>query len=160
MDVKADTHRGWDICWMSRPRLIETKKFLGCRDRDSSRLRNFLDVETKTHWDREIPGMSKPRLETGKFDGCWDRDHSRVGKKCRDQDQDSSWSFGLLKLIFSSCKNIPAPFHPNWPRLAPVAIFSRILGLFSSPNRPQAYFLTPPLPPAFVLYTSLGGDHP
>ena len=24
------------------------------------------------------------------------------------------------------------------------AIFSRILGLFSSPNRPKAYFLTPP----------------
>ena len=34
---------------MSRPRLIETLKFGGCRDRDSSRLRNLEDVETETH---------------------------------------------------------------------------------------------------------------
>ena len=32
---------------MSRPRLIETEKFLGCQDQDSSRLENFLDVETE-----------------------------------------------------------------------------------------------------------------
>ena len=36
---------------MSRPRLIETKKFGGCRDRDSSRLKNLEDVETETHRD-------------------------------------------------------------------------------------------------------------
>ena len=75
---------------MSRPRLIETKKFLGCRDRDtsrlgcrdrvSSRLRNFLDVETETHWDWEITWMSRPRLiETGKFLGCRDWNSSRLG---------------------------------------------------------------------------------
>ena len=30
---------------MVRPRLIETGKFYKCRDRDSSRLKNFIDVE-------------------------------------------------------------------------------------------------------------------
>ena len=39
---------------MSRPRLIETEIFLGCQDRDSSRVRNILAVETKTHRDWEI----------------------------------------------------------------------------------------------------------
>ena len=50
---------------MSKPRLIETEKFLGFQDRDSSRLKNdfdveakfieknFLNVETETHRDRE-----------------------------------------------------------------------------------------------------------
>ena len=37
--------------WMSRLRLIETEKFLGCRDQDSSRQRNFFDVNTKTRRD-------------------------------------------------------------------------------------------------------------
>ena len=65
---------------MSRPRLIKTEKFLGCRDRDSSRLKNFWDVETETHQDWKISGMSRPRLiETEKFLGCQDRDHSRLG---------------------------------------------------------------------------------
>ena len=41
---------------MSRPRLIETEKFLGCQDRDSSRLRNFWDVETETHQDLKVLG--------------------------------------------------------------------------------------------------------
>ena len=51
---------------MLRLRLIETEKFLGCRDRDSSRLGNLLDVETETHRDWEICWMSRPRpVETG-----------------------------------------------------------------------------------------------
>ena len=36
---------------LSRPRLIETEKFCRCRDRDSSRLGNLLDVETETSRD-------------------------------------------------------------------------------------------------------------
>ena len=36
---------------LSRPRLIETEKFYICRDRDSSRLENFIDVETETYRD-------------------------------------------------------------------------------------------------------------
>ena len=72
--------RDFDILWMSRLRLIETGKFIGCRDRDSSRLRNFLDVETETHWDWKISWMSRPRLiENEKFLGCWDWDSSRLG---------------------------------------------------------------------------------
>ena len=67
------------ISWMLRLRLIETEKFLGCRDRDSSRLGNLLDVETETHRDWEICWMSRPRLiETWKFAGCRDRDSSRL----------------------------------------------------------------------------------
>ena len=70
------TQEYFDNLW----RLIETKKFLGCRDRDSSRLRNFLDVETETHRDWKISGMSRPRLiETEKFQRCRDRDSSRPG---------------------------------------------------------------------------------
>ena len=54
MDVETETHQDCDTCWNLRIRLIETEKFLGCRDRDSSRLSNFLDVETETHRDWEI----------------------------------------------------------------------------------------------------------
>ena len=51
---------------MSRLRLIETEKFVRCRDQDSSRLKNFIDVETETHRDWEICWMSRPRpVETG-----------------------------------------------------------------------------------------------
>ena len=39
----------------------ETMKFGGCRDRDSSRLRNFEDVKTETHRDSKIWRMSRPR---------------------------------------------------------------------------------------------------
>ena len=41
---------------MSRPSLNETGKFLGCRDQDSSRLRNLLDVETMTSrdWTKDV----------------------------------------------------------------------------------------------------------
>ena len=38
VDVETETHRDWWIYWMSRPRLIETEKFIVCRDRDQSRL--------------------------------------------------------------------------------------------------------------------------
>merc|ERR1712163_104553 len=64
--VETETHRDWEILWLSRPRLIETGKFCGCRDQDSSRL--------------VILWLSRPRLiETGKFCGCRDRDSSRLG---------------------------------------------------------------------------------
>ena len=80
MDVETETHQDWQIHWVSRPRLIQSEKFLGCRDCDSSRLRNFLVVETETHRDCEISGMSRSRLiETEKFLGCRDRDSSRPG---------------------------------------------------------------------------------
>ena len=70
---------GFDILWMSRPWLIETGKFLECRDWDSSRLRNFLDAETETQRDWEISWMLRPRLtETGKFLRCQDWDSSRL----------------------------------------------------------------------------------
>ena len=36
---------------LSRPRLIETEQFCRCQDRDSSRLGNFIDVETETYRD-------------------------------------------------------------------------------------------------------------
>ena len=59
---------------------IETEKFLGCQDQDSSRLRNFLDVETETHRDWKISWMSRLRLiKTEKFLGCRDQDSSRLG---------------------------------------------------------------------------------
>ena len=73
------TQQDFDILWMLRPRLIETGKFIGYRDRDSSRLRDFLDVETETHRDWEIRWMSRLRLiETWKFHRCWDRDILRL----------------------------------------------------------------------------------
>ena len=49
--IGQSRHRDRDrdfISKVSRPRLIETDKFLSCRDRDSSRLENFLVVETET----------------------------------------------------------------------------------------------------------------
>ena len=60
------TQQDFEILWMSRLRLVETEIFLGCRDRDSLRLRNFSDVETETHRDWENQWMSRPRpVETG-----------------------------------------------------------------------------------------------
>ena len=104
----------YEILCMSRPRLIETGNFCGCRDRDSSRLGNSLVVETETHRDWEILWLSRPRLietgkfcgvetethrdweilwlsrprliETGNFCGCRDRDQPRLNKSCRDRD--------------------------------------------------------------------------
>ena len=73
------TQKYFDNLWISRPRLIETGINVWCRDQDSSRLRNFLDVETETHRDWEISWMSRPRLiETEKFLGCQDRNSSRL----------------------------------------------------------------------------------
>ena len=73
VDVETKPYRDWQIYWVSRPRLIETEKFLWCQDLDSSRLRNFLDVETEAHRDWTIPWMSRLRLiETKKLLGCWD----------------------------------------------------------------------------------------
>ena len=104
----------FEIQFMLRPRLIETIKFCGCRDRDSSRLGisvvvetethrdweilwlsrprlietgKFCGVETETHRDWEILWLSRPRLiETGNFCGCRDRDQPRLNKSCRDRD--------------------------------------------------------------------------
>ena len=38
LDIETETHRDWEISWMSRPRLFESGKFNGCWDRDQSRL--------------------------------------------------------------------------------------------------------------------------
>ena len=77
----------YEILFMLRPRLIETRKFCGCRDRNSSRLGNSLVVETETHRDWEILWLSRPRLiETGSFCGCRDRDQPKLNKSCRDRD--------------------------------------------------------------------------
>ena len=50
-DVETETYRDSRIWRISRPRLIETLKIGGCRDRDSSRLNKFEDVETETDRD-------------------------------------------------------------------------------------------------------------
>ena len=50
-DVETETHRDYKIWRMSRLRLIETKEFGRCRDRDSSRPKNLEDVETEIHRD-------------------------------------------------------------------------------------------------------------
>ena len=47
---------------MSRLRLIETEKFLGCRDRDSSRPGNLMDVETETPRDWAKDTQTPSRL--------------------------------------------------------------------------------------------------
>ena len=49
---------------MSRPRLIETTKFGGCRDWDSSRLKNLEDVETETHRDSSKGVETETETET------------------------------------------------------------------------------------------------
>ena len=54
-------HRDWETLWLSRPRFIETRKFCGCRDRDSLRLGNFVVVETETKRDWEFLWLSRPR---------------------------------------------------------------------------------------------------
>ena len=73
------TQQDFDILLMSRLKLIETGIYVGCQDRDSSRLRYFLDVETKTHRDWKIYWMLRPRpVKTGQMsiprlhrDSCW-----------------------------------------------------------------------------------------
>ena len=54
----------YEILFMSRPRLIETRKFCGCRDRDSSRLRNSLVVETETSrdWTKVVETETSSRV--------------------------------------------------------------------------------------------------
>ena len=49
VDVKTENPKDWKICWITRLTLIDTERFLGCRDRHSLRLRNFFDVGTKVH---------------------------------------------------------------------------------------------------------------
>ena len=56
---------------MSRPRLIETKKFRGCRDRDSSRLKNLEDVETKTDRDSSKGVKTETETETESLATHW-----------------------------------------------------------------------------------------
>ena len=58
---------------MSRPRLIETKKFGGCRDRDSSRLKKFEDVETET--DRDSSKGVETETETESLATHWMEDN-------------------------------------------------------------------------------------
>ena len=48
---------------------LMTLIFSRCWDRDSSKLRNFLDVKNETHWDREIPWMSRPSHRDWEI--CW-----------------------------------------------------------------------------------------
>ena len=85
------TQEYFDNLWISRPRLIETGINVWCRDRDSSRLRNFLDVETETHRDWKISWMLRPRLiETVKFLGCQYRDSSRL---------EISWTLRLRNFV-------------------------------------------------------------
>ena len=51
---------------MSRPRPIETKKFLACRDGYPLRLRNFSDIETEAHRDWKISCIFKQKLSETK----------------------------------------------------------------------------------------------
>ena len=53
-----------EMSGMSRPRLIETEKFLGCRDRDSLRPGNLMDVETETSrdWAKDVDTETPSRL--------------------------------------------------------------------------------------------------
>ena len=142
MDVKTETHRDWDICWMSRPRLIETKKFLGCRDRDSSRLRNFLDVETETHRDWENSWMSRPRLiETEKILGCWDRDHSRLGNAMDVETMTSRDRAKDVDTVTPSKILLISGPEPAWPGPEPEEVrpFSWSHSL-SSPAQGASYF--------------------
>ena len=64
MDVETETHRDWENSWMSRPRLIETEKILGCRDRDQSRLGNAMDVETMTSrdWAKDVDTVTPSKI--------------------------------------------------------------------------------------------------
>ena len=72
---------------LSRPRLIETGKFYRCQDRDSLRLKYFIEVETETPQDWKISKMSRPRfMETEKWYDCQDQDRLRLRKRCRDHD--------------------------------------------------------------------------
>ena len=62
--LETETFRDSDFLRLSRPRLIETEKFLSCRDRDSSRLANLVVVETETHrdWTKVVETETLTRL--------------------------------------------------------------------------------------------------
>ena len=74
--VETETHRDFEILRMSRPRLIETLKFCGCRDRDSSR--------------------------PFRFGGYRDRDQSRPTKSCRDRDFIESLAIHCIKATLTT----------------------------------------------------------
>ena len=106
--------------WILRKRLINTGIYDGCRDRELSRLRNFSDVETKTHRDWEISLILRLRLiKTENFLGCRDQDSSKL-ENLMDVEtktsQDSlisdetklaknrfAWTISIIVLLFCSC---------------------------------------------------------
>ena len=136
------TQQDFEILWMPRLRLIETGKSVGCRDQDSLRLRNFLDVETKTHRDWKISWMLRPRLiETEKFLGCWDRDQSRLGNAMDVETMTSrDWAKDVDTVTPSKILLISGP-EPAWPGPEPEEVrpFSWSHSL-SSPAQGASYF--------------------
>ena len=64
VDVKTETHQDQEIWWMLRPRLIETGKFGGCRDRDSLRPGKSMGVETETNrdWAKDVETETLSRV--------------------------------------------------------------------------------------------------
>ena len=84
---------------------------------DWSRLRNFLDVETKTHWDWKISWMFRPRLiVTGKFDGCWDRNQLRLGERC--------WYWDSIETLTDICSILS---HFTWQGLFRLSLYRESL---------------------------------
>ena len=90
---------------MSRPRLIETGKFYRHRDRDLSRLGNFIDVETETFRDWDILRLSRPRpIETGQK-----MSRPRLYRESR-------WSLGQISSVGNKRnRNLPAETR-NFPK--------------------------------------------
>ena len=62
--LETETLRDSNFLKLSRPRLIETKEFFSCRDRDSSRPENLVVVETETHrdWTKVVETETLTRL--------------------------------------------------------------------------------------------------
>ena len=84
---------------MSRPRPIETRKFLACWDWGSSRLEKFLSVETENNPVCKISWMLKLRhMESRKFVGFWGLNQWWLGIRC--QYKDSIKSLGQKNAIF------------------------------------------------------------
>ena len=84
---------------MSRPRPIETRKFLACWDWGSSRLEKFLSVETENNPVCKISWMLKLRhMESRKFVGFWGLNQWWLGIRC--QYKDSIKSLGQENAIF------------------------------------------------------------
>ena len=73
---------------LSRPRLIETEQFCRCRDRDSSRLGNFVDVETETDrdWAKDVENKTLSRvlliseIDLAQLDNCVMKKHANSDK--------------------------------------------------------------------------------